>query len=251
MYVTYGITDRWDVNLLVPLAYSEMRVRARRQFSPVLSDGSIGDPLAEAARRSADGDAFGIGDVLVRTKYRLVDAAPLGVASALTIRAPSGAEDDFQGLGDVTVTPALVLSYPFGPHSVHANLGMEFNADDIERTRGRYNIGGAFQLFEHLLFLDQTAFLVEFLGSSGLGDDEFDLPAGNISPANLPPGPGLSHVDLNTIAVDRTDLLDLAAGLKVALPGNGVLYAGAIIPLNDDGVRVKDAIPTGGVEFGF
>jgi hypothetical protein len=249
MYATYGITDRWDVNVLVPLVYSRMRVRARRQFSAVdLASGTV-TPITNPAGRSADGDALGIGDILVRTKYRLVDADPVAVASALTIRTPSGAEDDFQGLGDVTLTPTLILSYPLGPHSLHATFGFEFNADDIERTRGRYTVGGSAQLFESLGFLGQTALLADFLGSSGLGDDEFGAPAGTFGI----PGAGLSAVNPQgtILAVDRTDLLDLAAGIKTAIPGNGVLYVGAIIPLNDDGIRVEEAIPTGGVEFGF
>jgi len=245
MYVTYGITDRWDVNLLVPLVYSKMRVRARRQFSLVHDDGS--EEIVAGSNRSADGDAFGIGDVLVRTKYRLVDADPVAVAAAVAVRAPSGAEDDFQGLGDVTVTPTLILSYPIGPHSLHGTLGFEFNADDLTRTRARYTVGATAQIFESLGFLGQTAFLADVLGSSALGEDEFKMPSGTVGV----PGTGLSVVDANTLAVNRTDLIDLAAGIKTALPGNGVLYVGAIIPLNDDGIRVEEAIPTGGVEFGF
>jgi hypothetical protein len=246
MYVTYGITDRWDVNVLVPLVYSEMRVRARRSFSLVHDDGS--EELVAGSNRSADGKAFGVGDILVRTKYRLVDADPVAVAAAVAVRAPSGEEEDFQGLGDVTVTPTLILSLPLGPHSLHGTFGFEFNADDIERTRARYTVGATLQMFEKLGFLEQTAFLVDVLGSSGLGDDEFDMPAGTVGI----PGTGLSVVgDSNKLAVNRTDLIDLAAGIKTALPGNGVLYVGAIIPLNDDGIRVEEAIPTGGVEFGF
>jgi hypothetical protein len=254
IYGTYGITDRWDVNLLVPVVYSRMRVRAHREFfSAVAGKNKFADEtFLTGSNRSADGDAFGIGDILIRTKYRLVDPAPIGVATALTIRTPSGQEDDFQGLGDVTVTPTLVLSYPFGPHSLHATLGMEFNADDIERTRGRYTVGGAAQLFDKLGFIGQTAFLADFLGSSALGTDQFESPPNTVGL----PGTGLSQVGVgganNTLLeVNRTDLLDLAAGIKTALPGNGVLYVGAIIPLNDDGIRVEEAIPTGGVEFGF
>ena len=255
LYGTYGITDRWDVNLLVPLVYSRMRVRAHRDFfgGVLAADGSIEDEQRiTGSNRSADGDALGIGDILIRTKYRLVDPAPVGVATALTIRTPSGEEDDFQGLGDVTLTPLLVLSYPFGAYSLHGTLGFEFNVDDIERTRGRYTVGGSAQLFEKLGFIGRTAFLADFLGSSALGADEFESPPNTVGD----PGAGVSAVGVGSanntlLEVNRTDLLDLAAGIKTALPGNGVLYVGAIIPLNDDGIRVEEAIPTGGIEFGF
>jgi len=242
-YLTYGITERWDVNLLLPFVYSNMRVRAKRTFKFFdANDLSPLGPATSAQPRSADGDAFGIGDVLVRTKYRFLDG-PVDLAGAFTVRTPTGNEEDFAGLGDVTLTPAAVLSVPLGPHSVHASLGFEVNADDLERTRARYTIGASFQIVK------QVAFLLDFLGSSSLVDDEFTVP-GLGTPVR-----GLQSVrftdDGNTVlAVPRTDLLDGAAGLKVALGPNVVAFGGVIVPLNDDGIRA-DIVPTGGIEVGF
>jgi hypothetical protein len=240
-YLTYGITDRWDVNVLLPFVYSNMRVRARRTFTLFDAGGaSLGSTSPQ--NLSADDDAFGIGDVLVRTKYRFIDG-PVNVAGALSIRTPTGNEEDFAGLGDVTVTPAAILSVPVGPHSLHASLGFEVNADDLERTRARYTIGASFQIIK------QVAFLLDLLGSSALVDDEFTV-VGQGTPVR-----GLEFVRLTddqrtVLAVPRTDLLDAAAGLKVAITDNVVAFGGVIVPLNDDGIRA-DLVPTGGIEVGF
>jgi hypothetical protein len=220
-----------------------MRVRSTRQLALVDETGALLG-LTPELRERADGDAFGVGDLLLRTKYRLLQGGPLSLAGALTLRVPTGEEENFQGLGDTTVTPLMVLEAPVGRHSVHGTAGFEVNAGRIERTRARYTVGASLRL------LEQLAFLVDILGSSSLVDDEFDVPGLGV-PVN-----GLDLVGLNlnnnttTLATPQSTLIDLATGLKVALGPRAVFYVGAIIPLTDDGIR-SDVIPTGGIEVGF
>lgn len=243
VYATYGITDRWDVNLLLPLEYSDLRVRGGARYRLVGPQKGVPfTGFTQSVPFKVDGNAFGVGDLLVRSKYRLVEG-DVGVAAALTVRVPTGNEGNFQGLGDVTVTPTLIVEAPIGPVSVHGTAGIEFNADDLERTRARYTVGGAYQL------LDNLALLVDVLGSSSfvadkLGNDyQFSasgIDVGGSSVPNIPRHP----------EVPQQNIVDLATGLKVSMGANAVFYVGAIVPLTQDGMRAQ-VIPTGGVEVGF
>src|SRR5438093_9121216 len=47
------------------------------------------------------------------------------------------------GPSDATVLGGIVFSRAFGQQDVHASLGVELNADDLERTRARYAIGAS------------------------------------------------------------------------------------------------------------
>lgn len=241
---TYGITSRWDVNLVLPVLYSDLAAEG---------DVLIDTP-AQTARGSLTLDALvggtdtaGFGDLMLRTKYQFVDASPIKLAAGLALRLPSGDEDEFQGLGDVTVTPSLIASHVFKRHDFHANVGFEFNADDMERARVRYGIGATLQPIERL------AMLVDVVGSSSLEDDYFIVkaPRFKVDPLADPEfTKGTNEKGIRAF-VPRNDIVDLAVGFKANIVGNAVGFVSAIIPLTDDGLRVADAIPTGGIEVTF
>ncbi len=245
---TYGITDRWDLNLLVPLVRTSLDLKARRS-------GRIGDHPPQVDTVRLHDEAFGVGDVQLRTKYQLVGRAPLYVAAGLGVRAPSGAEADFQGLGDWTVEPSLIASRAVRGHDLHLNLGVELDADDIRRSRGRYGVGAALQPLERI------AVLIDVIGSSSFVAD--DLPATRAGTAGVfssssflarfETRPRLRQPDGTTFlfpSVPRTDIVDLAVGLKLALPARGVAYVGVLIPIVKDALRAE-VVPEGGVEFTF
>jgi outer membrane putative beta-barrel porin/alpha-amylase len=73
--------------------------------------------------RSVDDDATGVGDLLLRTKYHFLSLNGFNLASGLSLRLPTGDEDDFQGLGDVVVTPYLTVSQEYGRFDFHLQVG--------------------------------------------------------------------------------------------------------------------------------
>jgi hypothetical protein len=213
---TYGLTDRWDVNLLVPVVFTSLDLRS----TIVLARPDIG--FSDTARIDESEDKAGIGDVLVRTKYRLPDVWGFGLASVLTIRVPSGEEENLQGLGDTVVTPALTATRALGRCDVHLNAGFDANADDYERNRVRYGLGGT---------CETTGWLSLFagvVGSSGTRADSFSERGARGE-------------------VARTDILDAFAGGKLGLPRNVLVYAGALVPATQDGLRAE-VVPAGGIE---
>src|SRR5262249_28042049 len=147
----------------------------------------------------------------------------------------------------------LIAAHTFGRHEVHANLGVEFNADDLERTRGRYALGATLQ--PH----DRLAFLLDLLGSSSFVDDRFTIPAPAGKVFHSGPNTQLFGNDQLvqsigrtsvTAFVPRSDVLDVAVGLKVNVIRTVVAFASAIVPLTTDGLRAE-VIPAAGVEATF
>ena len=132
LFATYGVTDRWDVNILLPFVFTHFRMRAQAVLNNESGtdthsfDNATGE---DTEVRSTSDDPVGIGDLLLRTKYHLVDNNGFNLAAGVTLRLPTGDEDDFQGLGDTMTTPFLALSQEYGRFHLHATGGIEFNWD--------------------------------------------------------------------------------------------------------------------------
>jgi len=238
---TYGLTNRIDLNVLLPLFYTSLDVTH-------VDTSSL---IQGANRESAHDEAFGVGDLQLRAKYLVDGNGDFKGAAGLALRFPTGNEDDFQGIGDFTVTPSYVVSYVFGKNDFHSSVGFEANADDLERSRVNYGIGVSAGLLERLTVN------LDFIGTSQIADDDVET---NIAAPRsaFPVGQTPQNIDLvpqgnNTLArfsIDRVDTLYFAGGVKVALIGNLVAFGNAIVSLNDDGVRAQ-VIPAGGFEYTF
>ncbi len=242
LFGTYGITDRLDVNLLVPVVQTSLVLDGSARINDIsgLNFHQFANGKDATSLGHVSGAKLGFGDILLRSKYRLTDSSNYNLAAALTIRAPTGTEADFQGFGDVTVTPGLVGSIPIGPHDLHANLGIEADPENTERSRARYGIGGSFRV------LDPLTAVVEIFGSSGLAQEHVsrDVPVVDNN------GNPIDHRTETKATNFRTDIVNLALGAKVSPMSNVILFAAAILPVTSDGLR-SDVIPTGGIEVSF
>lgn len=236
---SYGITERWDVNLLVPVDVTSLEVKGGR-------DSVIRGTPVQIGRFAIDEERIGIGDVLVRTKLQLVEAAGIGLAAGFTLRSPTGKRADFQGLGDWTLAPALVAARDFGAHNLHATLGMEANAGELARSRVRYGIGASVEV------LTGCALLVDVLGSSGVVSETFE--AGRLRLVSFENLPTVQTVHRRfvplTFTAARTDVVDLAVGGKVRIRENVSGFLSVIVPLTHDGLR-PDVVPIGGLQVTF
>ena len=236
LYGTYGITDKWDVNVLLPIIFTSLEVSAHAVLNNDPSTQASGRPFhlfpgnTTVQTRTLDDDATGVGDLLLRTKYHFLSSNGFNLASGLSLRLPTGDEDNFQGLNDVILTPYLALSQEWSRFDFHFQAGFDVNTDDTERSRARYGIGLTTQLIERL------AFLIDIIGSSSLTEQDISFT-----------GPVIGR---QTVTGVRTDIVDLAIGFKAAFAQSVVGFAGVFLPLNDDGLR-SDAVPTAGLEVSF
>ncbi|MGH8602022.1 MAG: transporter [Gammaproteobacteria bacterium] len=243
LYATYGVTNRWDVNVLLPIVFTSLDVSARAVLNNASINPFTGLPThlfpdgTNVQQRTVDDDAVGVGDVLLRTKYHFLGSNGLNLASGLGLRLPTGDEDDFQGLDDFVVTPFLAASQEYGRFDFHLQAGVDINADDTERSRVRYGAGVTVQLIE------QAAFLLDIIGSSNITDQDISV--------SVPVIEGSVETGRTTLTRElRTDIVDFSVGFKAALTQSVIGFANVFVPLNDDGLRA-DAVPSMGLEVSF
>ena len=210
--VTRGLTDHLDVNLLLPLFFTALDLRATNTDRASTKFAATG--LTESS-------ALGVGDIFLRGKYRFGELLGADLAAGLKLRLPSGNEGDFQGRGRTTVTPSLIASRTWGPLEGHTSLGVEADTDPVEASRARYELGGVFNIVEHV------AIFADVVGNSKFTGGE-----------TLP------------IPFPRTDIVDGIVGLKVEVGRRGLGYLAVRGPLTQDGLRA-DVIPSGGFELVF
>ena len=201
---------------------------------------------------SADSkSSIGIGDIRLRSKY-LVMRKPVALAGLVDLVLPSGDTDNFHGTGDTRLGTMLIASDEVLDFlELHAQGGVEFNIDTIDRSQARYVAGFTAQVTSF------AALTTDFLGRS-----EFGAQGRIPSSGRLPTVHNGTFVntqaelqDPNTrfggrgyfLDIHRNDILDLAVGAKFALGERAILFATALIPLNQDGLRAS-FVPTLGFE---
>jgi len=144
---TYGLTDRLDVGVFIPITSVDMDVKshARVVVSPANTlfpnvHTFVGGP--ESPDDAAHGHAFGLGDVVLRAKYLLLKSDMIDISGAFLTKLATGSHEDFLGSGATTLRPFLVLSRTlFEMVTPHINIGYEFNLDRGHQSAVEYNVG--------------------------------------------------------------------------------------------------------------
>ncbi len=236
VYGNYGLTDRIDVGVIVPLVSIEASVTALATLNTTFCDPALFnpansfqcDPVAAAdgipvhsfptdfePMDSASGEAFGVGDVLLRGKYNFAGGSdePISMAVLGQVALPTGDESDLLGTGSPAVQGMFVASGSFGVINPHLNVGYEyFTDDDLDRSNARYVLGV------------------------------------DVSPR---PYLGLSLETIGRLEEDDDKFFDLALGGKWAINDFVPIGASILLPLNrDEGLR-PDYVLTLGVETTF
>jgi hypothetical protein len=144
---TYGITDRLDVSVFLPINSVDMDVRSHAQV--VVSPGNtlfpnvhtfVGGP--ESPDDAAHGYAFGLGDVVLRAKYWLLKNDVIDISGAFLTQFATGNHQNFLGSGATTLRPFLVLSRTvFEGLTPHLNIGYEFNLNRGNQSALEYAVG--------------------------------------------------------------------------------------------------------------
>lgn len=239
LMTTYGVTDDLDLNLTLPLLDSTFDVRAQVDKQS--------ENTTQVAHAHAS--AFGVGDLLLRAKYRVVRGSPGTLAAGLVLRLPTGNEDNFQGTGVFTVSPALYGSTPsFAVGAMvrlqgYANAAVDLDTDDIAASDARFGLG-----------LD-CAVGRRFTGALAfLATEPFEgiAPPGFFDVRRVDPRTGRSF-EAPILGLDRSR----APAYDLSLGGRGVLwretligFVNVVLPLNDAGFR-SSVIPVVGIEAAF
>jgi hypothetical protein len=158
VYLTYGLTQRFEVSAALPFSNIRMSVVSQATivpnsfapqppflfnrfnfFQPQIAQAAppphVAVPNCTAAPcfNAVFSDArnvTGLGDVVVRAKYEFYQGERLGLAGGLDARLPTGDEENFLGSGTLGLKPFVVASYR-GRISPHAEVGYELNGNSL------------------------------------------------------------------------------------------------------------------------
>jgi hypothetical protein len=241
---TYGILDDLDVNILLPLIQTSFDTRVNALTVRTAPAGGSFSPCTADCFQSTDlsGDAFGVGDILLRAKYLFAREEHVRAAAGLQLRLPSGDEDDFQGTGSFEVSPAIYAStFLFDFLSPQANLVIDLNTEDASHSQARYGIGVDADV------LPRLGLSLAFLGRSEFSETASPSETSYLHLVNgVPQEQPLLGLDFG-----RKDYFDLSFGMRVVVWREVMVFLNGLYALNEEGLRNDTIIPLIGVEGTF
>ena len=244
-YVTYGVTDRVDVGIVLPIVQADFQGESFAQLAPFggttsahYFSGSPTNPVLSASRQSL-GSSAGLGDVALRAKVNLRQTSDASVAVLLDARFPSGSEDDLLGSGKFAGRLLGIIDTRIGDFAPHANVGYLLHAGERQNDAVLATVG-----FDQLIRQNVTL-AVDLVSDLQVGDSKLILPATvnyespfrrSLNPTNIP-----------TI---RDDIVDGSFGVKFAPARRTIIVLNTLFPLNRGGLR-PNIVYTAGVEHTF
>lgn len=243
--LTYGLTDRVDVGVVLPIVTTSLDGTSTAQINPfgpppaVHFFGGTPDNPVLTASRFVRGSATGLGDVDARVKLSLRRGEPVAVGVLADVRFPTGSESDLLGSGSFAARGLAIVSARLGAFSPHVNAGYLYRGGPFETDAVLGTAG-----FDHLL-APWATLAVDLISQLQVGDSPLQVPAPVVIQA-----PYTRTIVPSVIPDTRDDIVDGSVGLKLtAAPGLTVIGNGEW-PLNRGGLR-PDVIWTVGLEYNF
>jgi hypothetical protein len=147
--VTYGVTDRLDVGVAIPEVHVAIDAMSDATIQRIASGATStihqftnGTTMETFEQR---GSASGVGDVVLRSKFRFLEGKAGGLAFQGEVRLPTGNADDLLGTGATQGTASLIGSLHAGNFSPHINAGYTWSTNAYgERIPDEVSYTGGF-----------------------------------------------------------------------------------------------------------
>ena len=245
LYLTYGLFDKMDVGVVLPLVSTHLRGSSIATIVPFgpppvahFFAGDFNNPVL-TAQRDVEGSSFGVGDVALRSKL-LIRESPSGTFSLVgDARFPSGDAEDLLGSGHFSARALAVLSGKTGDISPHTNIGFLYRAGSTQNSAVLGTAGFDAQVDKGLTLA------ADLVSELQVGRSKLALP----QPVHFD-APYVRDVAGTTIPEMRDDIVNASVGFKLVTSSSVVIVANALAPLNRGGLRAS-VIYTGALEFNF
>ena len=160
--LTYGLTDRLDVSLAVPVVRTRLSLLSNATIHRIGTGNNLGvhyfrdedaiGGFGSTRQYFAEGSAAGIGDLVARVKAMVMREGSRAFAVGFDVRMPTGDEQNLLGSGSLGVRPFAAISASIGPLSPHANVAYQWN--------GKSELAGNVRLREKADLPDQFGYAV-------------------------------------------------------------------------------------------
>ena len=244
-YLTYGLGDRVDVGVVVPIVSASFRGESEAQIDPFggptashFFGGTPETPVLTASRVVL-GDATGVGDVALRLKINLHRTNRAGFSVLGDARFATGSSDDLLGSGAFAARGLAILSARLADFSPHLNLGYLYRGSDALADALLATVG-----FDNVL-APWATLAADLVAEMQVGRSKLALP-GPIAVET----PFRRTIYPTTIPDTRDDIVSGSFGFKfTAAPGLAAIV-NSIWPLNRGGLRAN-VVWTAGLEYNF
>ena len=256
-YLSFGVSDRVDISVAVPLVSVDLAVSSHATIRRI---GTVnpavhffyrptGDTYGDDTTFRKSGHATGIGDVALRLKAAAVQRPNLGLAVGVETRLPTGDEKNLLGAGAPAIKPFLVLSLPHGSFSPHLNAAYQWNGrsllggDVLSGVKADLPDEAVVALGADFAVNPKLSFAVDVVGRRVVNGER--VLTDTFTALNR-----TSRFPTVRFARSSYNLVDGAVGFK-ANPGGGLLVnLNVTFKMNDGGLRAR-VTPLLGVEYSF
>lgn len=242
-FMTYGLLDKLDVGVAVPLVRSSLNGTSQGSVIPFAASsphffGTPANPTLNATG-STSASSMGLGDIALRVKANLSQNDRTGLALFGDVRLPTGDADNFRGAGSLSARLLGAYSGRYGNFSPHANAGLLIRTDSLQNNAAIAIVG-----FDQLLN-DSWTLALDLLTEYQVGDNKVALP----EPVQLTAPFSRSIVPTN-IPGFKDHVVSGSVGAKYTSSRGLTTVVNALIPIKLGGLQPRVAF-TAGVEYSF
>jgi hypothetical protein len=290
-FANYGISDRIDLGVAIPVVRVDLEAsmtstieRLATSANPAIHSFGGDSPDTRTTRES--GTATGLGDIVVRGKYRFLTAPGGGLAIGLDARLPTGNKEELLGTGATQIRPNLIYSADFGWFSPHYNIGYTFSSGSLARAVGTYALGDDVptasvpgDVYDNvfpagtptapvtdLKVPNELSYVAGFvlgvtprfsISADVMGRTLLDVKRFGVQevqyfflePEGTVGARTVRELRITTIG-GRMNILLGVVGFKLNVGGTFLINANVLFPLNDQGLRAK-VTPVVGIDYAF
>lgn len=231
IFATYGVTDRIDVGVAIPIVSVDMEARLTSRVGT--SSGGV-LPTATPFVYEDSGSASGVGDVVVRAKYNFWKMTGGGLAAGLDLRLPTGDELDLLGVAGTQAKMYVAASTAYNRLSPHVNFG--FTVSGASKAANDDNTA-VFPPPDEINFAGGTDFALSTratISADVIGRTMRDI--GRLEEVVTEFGPNFREFGFRS---GNLNMLLGAVGAKFNPWPNLLLSGNVLFPLNDSGLTDK------------
>jgi hypothetical protein len=139
--LTYGVTDRLDIALAIPVVRTHLSVLSAATIQRLgtgdsrevhfFRDSDASGGVGSNRTFEAGGTASGLGDLILRVKSSVMREGHRALAVGLDARMPTGDERNLLGSGAMGLRPFVVYSASYRRVSPHVNLAYQWNGESV------------------------------------------------------------------------------------------------------------------------
>ena len=258
-FANYGVTDRLDVGVAVPLTHVNLDTTVHATILRLATGTSLVHTFVTGQDVitkdfTSSGSASGVGDIVLRTKYSVYRSGSSAVAGALDLRLPTGDSDNLLGIGTTQAKMYVIASTEAGMFSPHVNFGYTASGSGdkvgvygipVQGVSDEVNYAGGVEFIP----APQVTVIGDIIGRTLRG-------AGTVAAQNISlqystsasqatnPITGQPFREL-TFTPGNLNLVLGSAGVKYNPAGNVLLTGNVLFPLTSGGLKSKVAFVLG------